>query len=206
MDDGARMKSSEARLLKLEHLLESMQDLVFEVAKDGTVIGFYQPQNANLYTPPEVFLNKHYRESLPPDVVEQLDLAMDIAREGLESVDFDYSLKIKEKVYWYNARFSLIAPKGDGDEHYLIVSRDITRRKNAELAKERLLILLEESLERVQVLQGFLPVCSSCKNIRDSVGVWHPMEAYIERHSGASFTHSICPSCASIYCPGWDRE
>jgi tetratricopeptide (TPR) repeat protein len=55
---------------------------------------------------------------------------------------------------------------------------------------------LREALQKVNALQGLLPICSSCKNIRDDSGYWHQVETYIAQHSEAAFTHGICPSCA----------
>lgn len=44
-------------------------------------------------------------------------------------------------------------------------------------------------------LRGFLPICASCKNVRDDRGSWHQIEVYVSEHSEAQFTHSICPDC-----------
>jgi K+-sensing histidine kinase KdpD len=61
----------------------------------------------------------------------------------------------------------------------------------------------ERSLERrVRVLEGLLPVCAFCKNIRNDAGEWERMEAYISRRSEAEFSHGICPSCAETHYPG----
>ena len=54
---------------------------------------------------------------------------------------------------------------------------------------------LEEALAEVKTLRGFIPICSSCKSIRDDQGYWSRVESYISRHSEAEFTHSCCPSC-----------
>lgn len=55
---------------------------------------------------------------------------------------------------------------------------------------------LKEALDDVQQLSGLLPICASCKKIRDDQGYWNQLESYIEKHSEALFSHSICPSCA----------
>lgn len=54
---------------------------------------------------------------------------------------------------------------------------------------------LQEALTEVKTLSGMLPICSSCKKIRDDRGYWNQIEAYIREHSEAEFTHSICPEC-----------
>lgn len=54
---------------------------------------------------------------------------------------------------------------------------------------------LEEALTNVKQLKGLLPICSFCKKIRDDQGYWGMIEAYIQEHSEAEFTHGICPDC-----------
>ncbi len=54
---------------------------------------------------------------------------------------------------------------------------------------------LNKALSEVQTLQGFIPICATCKKIRDDKGYWNRLEAYFETHSGASFSHGICPEC-----------
>ena len=55
---------------------------------------------------------------------------------------------------------------------------------------------LKESLEKIKVLQGLLPICAQCKKIRDREGAWHQLEVYVRDHSQAEFTHGFCPDCA----------
>ena len=55
---------------------------------------------------------------------------------------------------------------------------------------------LEEAENQVKVLSGLLPICASCKNIRDDNGYWNQIESYIEKHSDAQFSHGLCPECA----------
>jgi hypothetical protein len=49
----------------------------------------------------------------------------------------------------------------------------------------------------VKTLSGLLPICAWCKNIRDDQGYWERIETYIANHTDASFTHGLCPSCAT---------
>ncbi|KHE91992.1 MAG: PAS domain S-box protein [Candidatus Scalindua rubra] len=72
---------------------------------------------------------------------------------------------------------------------------DITDRKNAESEREKLISELKVALEKVKVLSGFLPICASCKKIRDDNGYWNQIEEYICDHSEVEFSHSICPVC-----------
>lgn len=56
---------------------------------------------------------------------------------------------------------------------------------------------LEDALASVKTLSGLLPICSTCKKIRDDQGYWKKIESYVSSHSEVMFTHSICPDCAS---------
>jgi len=62
-------------------------------------------------------------------------------------------------------------------------------------------IELQKAHDEVKVLSGFLPICSSCKNIRDDEGYWHQVEVYVRDHTDAKFSHGICPSCAKKLYP-----
>ncbi len=60
---------------------------------------------------------------------------------------------------------------------------------------------LEKALSQVKLLSGFLPICASCKKIRDDKGYWNQIETYIQKHSEAEFSHSICPDCSQRLYP-----
>ena len=61
---------------------------------------------------------------------------------------------------------------------------------------------LEHALAQVELLQGIIPICMYCKSIRDDEGFWERVEAYVERHSTAQFSHGICPTCYMKHSPG----
>ena len=60
---------------------------------------------------------------------------------------------------------------------------------------------LQDALAQVKTLSGLLPICSSCKKIRDDQGYWNQLEVYIQDHSEAVFSHSLCPDCAKKLYP-----
>lgn len=69
-------------------------------------------------------------------------------------------------------------------------------RHRIEDERERLVKELTESLENIKTLSGLVPICATCKKIRDDKGFWNQVERYVADHSRAEFTHSICPQCA----------
>jgi len=56
-------------------------------------------------------------------------------------------------------------------------------------------VALKDSLNEIKKLSGMLPICASCRKIRDDNGYWNQIEAYISEHSEAQFSHGICPYC-----------
>lgn len=68
--------------------------------------------------------------------------------------------------------------------------------------QERLIQELQAALAKVKLLSGFLPICSSCKKIRDDKGYWQQIESYVRNHSEAEFSHGICPDCFKKLYPG----
>ncbi|HVM50015.1 MAG TPA: GAF domain-containing protein [Candidatus Acidoferrum sp.] len=71
----------------------------------------------------------------------------------------------------------------------------LSRQVMALLELRRISARMAEALDRVKTLHGLLPICAWCKRIRDDQGYWSQVEAYIHQHTGADFTHGICPEC-----------
>jgi PAS domain S-box-containing protein len=73
--------------------------------------------------------------------------------------------------------------------------RDITQRRRIEEERRRLTYDLQDALTKIKRLRGLLPICASCKKIRDDKGYWNQLETYIQEHSEAEFSHGFCPEC-----------
>lgn len=82
----------------------------------------------------------------------------------------------------------------------------IGHRRLAEGERERLLQELQGALGKIKILRGFLPICASCKKIRDDQGYWNQIEEYIRDHSDAEFSHSICPECSKKLYPDFQED
>ena len=72
---------------------------------------------------------------------------------------------------------------------------DIAERKRVEAEREKFVRELQDALARVRQLSGLLPICASCKQIRNDKGYWTQIEIYVQDHSEAAFSHGICPEC-----------
>lgn len=84
--------------------------------------------------------------------------------------------------------------------------QDITRQKQVEAEREKLIAELQAALAEVKTLRGILPICMYCKNIRDDAGAWTQLELYLKTHTGADFSHGICGPCTQkIYPDVYER-
>jgi hypothetical protein len=77
--------------------------------------------------------------------------------------------------------------------------RDVNNAKNTLAASNK---ELEKALAEIKQLKGIIPICAACKKIRDDKGYWHQVESYVRDHSGAEFSHGMCPDCAKEWYPG----
>jgi len=97
-----------------------------------------------------------------------------------------------------------IRDKQDNFQGIILVFRDISLRRQSEKEKDSLIAELKEAMSKVKMLSGLLPICASCKKIRDDKGYWNQIEAYIRKHSEVEFSHGICPDCAKKLYPDID--
>lgn len=84
---------------------------------------------------------------------------------------------------------------------YTIIALTVAKIRELYAGQKALALNLQKSLDEIKVLRGMLPICASCKKIRDDGGYWQNLENYIRDHSEADFTHSICPECVEKLYP-----
>ncbi|MCG6879316.1 MAG: PAS domain-containing protein [Deltaproteobacteria bacterium] len=94
----------------------------------------------------------------------------------------------------------------NGSVNMLTLFRDITERRKARDVLKARNKELQTALKKVRQLSGLLPICASCKQIRDDAGYWHDVASYIRDHSEAEFSHSICPECLKKLYPEFIQE
>lgn len=109
----------------------------------------------------------------------------------------EHRLQSKDGTYrWIQVRGKVVSWTADGKPQRVAGTHsDVTSKKETELENQRLVTELKEALAQVKRLSGLLPICSSCKRIRDDKGYWNQIESYIGDRSEAEFSHGICPEC-----------
>ncbi len=96
---------------------------------------------------------------------------------------------------------SVVFQSPDGESRTCMIIRDISERKATETEREQLIRELQEALGKVKTLSGLLPICASCRKIRDQKNEWHNLEVYIRQHTECDFSHGICPDCRKTLYP-----
>lgn len=143
-----------------------------------------------------------------PRILKSGDMSPDAYRElwqtitaGMEWRGEFHNRKKNGELYWESASISPIR-NADGEiTHFVSVKEDITARKRTEADRDKLIQELQAAVANVKSLTGLLPICAGCKKIRDDKGYWSQVESYIAAHSGATFTHGMCPECIEKWYP-----
>jgi hypothetical protein len=86
------------------------------------------------------------------------------------------------------------------------LKRHILARQQVEIERERLIEQLQDALGKVKTLRGLIPICSSCKKVRNDTGSWTQLELYLKEHSEAEFSHGLCLDCMRKLYPGFSEK
>ena len=186
---------------KYRILVEKANDAIAIV--QGGVFIFVNPKvSALLGIPPKELEGRPFTEFVFPEDRESVTINYEKRIAG-ETVHNAYDFRLigaGGSVCWMLLSATTIRWKEKPATLYLM--SDITDRKRTEEEREKLIVELREALSKVKVLSGLLPICASCKKIRNDTGYWEQMEVYIRDHSEADFSHSICPECVEKLYPG----
>lgn len=137
------------------------------------------------------------RQTIHPDDIGALDEAMQHALATGAPLNFDHRIVHPGgAVRHIHHRGEAITDKVSGEVRMRGTLQDITERKQAQSDRERLIGDLQNALAQIKTLRGLIPICSSCKRIRDDSGYWNQLETFIKARSDAEFSHAICPDCA----------
>jgi PAS domain S-box-containing protein len=197
----ARVKALEESKDRYRSLAENTSDLLYRTDQQGKIV-FLSKSVYELsgYTMEEAIgMNMAEDVYLVPEEREQFLSAL--RKEG-KVTNFSARLKRKDGSVWWastNAHFFL-------DENGEVggvegIARDITELRTAQEAQKNLIEELKGAMAKIRTLSGMLPICSSCKKIRDDKGYWTRLEAYIYEHTDAQLSHGLCPDCAKKLYP-----
>ena len=195
-------KQVEAKLAQMarewETTFNTTSDVIFLLDKESRIVRANKIAEQMFGYEPGQMLGRYCWETVhntefPISSCPNVKSKQSLVRETIE-------LQIGEN--WYRVAVDPILDSSRNYAGSVHVITDITEQKTAteklKLSEEKLRQEkenLEKALAEIKQLSGLIPICSSCKKIRDDEGYWEKLEGYIERHSEAVFSHSICDDC-----------
>lgn len=158
------------------------------------------------YTPEEHYADPYLRmKIIHPDDKEKYEQLMVEKHFDAKPVELRFIHK-NGNIVWVEIRQAPIYSDDGEIIGFDSICRDITEKKIAEQEKEKLIEQLKAALAEVKTLRGFIPICTSCKKVRNDKGYWEAIESYLQQHSEAEFTHSLCPECIRKLYPEYADE
>jgi len=201
-----QFESTEMESIQAEEVLRKSEDkfgvifsnsldaIMIIDSKSGRILSVNQATNRILGYEDKALIGNHFSILFPPE----RKLSREELLKRIQAHDAVFTQKFLHangSVCQMDLTATLIPWRKD--KAILVTFRDITERLQAEEERRNLINQLQEALAKVKTLSGFLPICASCKKIRDDKGYWNQIESYIRDHSEAEFTHSLCPECAN---------
>lgn len=199
-DVTERKKTEEALRaseMKFRMLHQSMTDAFAIVDMEGHIKDYNESYRSMLgYAPEEISMLTYM--DFTPEKWHEMEAAI-IEKQVFTRGHSDiYEKEYRRKdgtIFPVELRTTLLRDTAGTPVSMWAIVRDISGRKRVEEERERLISELQKAISDVKQLSGMLPICASCKKIRDDKGYWKQIESYIKEHSEAEFSHGICPDC-----------
>jgi PAS domain S-box-containing protein len=202
----AQTRRDHDRLLRkaawLAAIVDSMAEAVIGADLDGKITSWNAGAERLYGVPAPEAIGSALVTLAPPALQAETRQMLEAIRKGEPVADFETTILTRRDGTPVDVASAVSAVKDPTGRiiGIAIVASDITERKEAEREHRKMIAELKETLAQVRQLHGLLPICASCKKIRDEKGNWQALESYISGHSEAEFSHSICPTCAqSLY-------
>lgn len=189
----------------LAAIVESSNDAIYSRTPEGLVVSWNKAAERMFGFTASEMIGRSNCLLVPPERLHELDESFERVGRG-ESVGRSETVRLRKDGSRFDVSIT-VSPIRNDDGTVIgasVIARDISERRREEREKLRLIEELTHALSHVKELKGLLPICASCKKIRDDKGYWQQVETYIKQHSDAEFTHGICPECAKRLYPGID--
>ena len=196
-DDITERKKQESELRKLTTAVEQSANIVVITDLDANIIYVNQAfVNLTGYSREEAIgKNPRILKSGEMEMPAYEQMWQILLSGGKWRGEF-HNKKKNGDLYWEQATITSIKDERGKPVFYMAVKEDITMRRALEEERERLIAELQDSLDNIKTLKGLVPICSSCKKIRDDKGYWKQVEEYVAEHTEADFSHGLCDECA----------
>ena len=190
---------------KFKKISEWANDAIIQMDNDGCIVFWNKAaQNIFGYTQDEVTGKDLHNLLVPKRYLKAFKKGYQLFKTSGTGGAINKTLELsalRKDGTEFEMELSLSSFKEKDKWHAVGIVRDISDRKFVEKEKEQLIANLKTALDEIKTLKGIVPICSSCKKIRDDKGYWNQLEIYIQEHSNAEFSHGICPDCVQKLYP-----
>jgi PAS domain S-box-containing protein len=180
-----------------ELILSAMSEGILELTFEARIV-YANPAAISLIgVPEEKLLATSLTEMFHDSHRQRIEEMLNAAVGAPQTIGEDSPVTLNGKQITVN----VLSVEDEEHKPIIVILNDVSERKRAEEDREKLIKELQYALAEVKTLSGLLPICSSCKKIRDDRGYWNQIESFIRDHSEAEFSHGICPECAQEHYP-----
>lgn len=194
-----RKRGEEARS-QLAAIVESSHDAIIGLSLEGLIVSWNSGAESMFGHPFEDVIGRPSSLLLPSGQFDDMPFMLDRLKIGQPVKDFE-GICVRNDGTEMNLAIS-VSPIKNSVGRIIgasMIARDINEQKRHQQEREQLIAELQSALAQVKSLHGLLPICASCKKVRDDQGYWTQVEVYVMNHSEAEFTHGICPDCLQQY-------
>jgi len=191
MEDSLRQNEE-----RLRHMAENIGEGL-AIIEDGRLI-YANRRLAEIFdcTPEELTTATFIERAAPEEQPRLRKISTEAQKLGSHREELEYWITLSDGGRRF-IRSRYVNCKERGKVRTYVITSDLTDHRLADAERERLIGQLLQNLSEVKTLSGLLPICASCKKIRDDQGYWHQVEAYISAHTPAQLSFALCPTCAS---------
>jgi PAS domain S-box-containing protein len=194
-----RKRGEEARS-RLAAIVESSHDAIIGLSLEGLIVSWNTGAEAIFGHSFEDVIGRPSSVLLSPGQRDDIPAVLKDLKQGRSVRDFEAVRGTKDgRCIQLAVSVSPIKNSFGRIIGASMIARDIDEQKRHEQEREHLISELQSALAQVKTLSGLLPICASCKKIRDDQGYWTQVEVYLMARSTAEFTHGICPECDQQY-------
>ena len=178
-------------------VIDSQKEFLFRLDSEFRITFVNQTYADSQGKPPRTMIGVPITAFVQESNQPILLYAIDAVRSGSKPIEIEIMVRDENRIpRWQKWQFEGIYSSDGHLSELQGVGRDVSVRKRAEKRLQEESDKLKQALAKVKRLSGMLPICASCKKIRDGSGYWSRIEEYIENNSDVTFSHSICPECA----------
>jgi PAS domain S-box-containing protein len=186
----------------LAAVVESSDDAIISKTLTGIVTSWNKAAERIYGYSADEMIGQYASALLPPGRASELEATLEKIRRG-EHINWFDSVRVRKDGTPVEVAVTISPIAGPTGEIIgaSTIARDITDRRREEAERLKLIEDLTQALAHAKTLRSLLPICASCKKIRDDHGYWQQLEVYFQQHEHIDFSHGLCPECTTKLYP-----